>query len=144
MNTTLLRAIIGFVARVCRRHDRGALRTRSRSDSGPEAVERWAAACLANGSLDAPVYRSAMEQLAAATDDDPIDISVVVWRAGATSDEELGDLLGALAVQLPELAEPTARAALALHRFGADSDELMRLLRLTGPQAHTIAAADAR
>jgi hypothetical protein len=156
MAKALIRAILGFADRV-----RGiggdsyvqavavpngasvATRAYSLCDSGPEAVEQWAVARLADGSLDAPIYRSVLAQLAAAVDEDSVDVSLAVSRVGGASDEELRDQLDTLAERLPELPGSTARAALALRRSGADTADLTRLLRLTGRQARTVVAVEA-
>jgi hypothetical protein len=150
MGRSVLRAMAGIAGRM--RHWRGAHSDEAApatgvvSERGPQEVEQWIVDRMLAGALPAAVYRSAMEQLAAATDDDPIVVDAVVWPAGRTShaDKELRRRLDRLALWLPDVPAPTARAAFALWCSGADADELVRLLPLTRFQASTIVVAGTR
>lgn len=110
------------------------------AEAGPEALERWALAALANGTLDAAGYRATVIELVPLIDPWDCDVAALMWRAvrGANAAEELHRLVCHVYARLPALPGSTIRAALALHRFGATGDELIRLLRLTRIQARTI------
>lgn len=103
--------------------------------TAPEEIERKVTTLMLAGELDGPSYRIAMAELAAHS---PIDITVslmLVARGPAGRSAER------LCRALPELAPATVRAAVDLARCGADTDELIRLLHLTCPQALRITTA---
>ncbi|QUQ64098.1 hypothetical protein [Kutzneria sp. CA-103260] len=139
MEKNPFRAMLALAGRL--RRKRGRRPHRPLAVSGPEALERWATAGLVGHGLDVAEYRTAMAEAAAIVDRQPA-VAALVWGGkGVRAAEELERLAAGLATRLPELPESTIRAALALNRAGTDSDELIRLLRLTRVQARTIIVA---
>ena len=104
----------------------------------PSEIERRVTARLMDGTLDGPSYRVAMAALAAHA---PSELSVPTMLAERARLARAGELVGRLGLALPELGSGTVLAAVNLARCGADTDELIRLLHLTGPQAMRISTA---